>query len=228
METVFQQYGKAFLLRFQIIIVMSKVLAHGFHTREFVYESGCRTEVADSSRIFIERCPILDADINSDMILVYSQELSQTLVFDVKFLVDFDHDAGVILYVDEKTKNNAYLYGTVDGESNADFIDICGDVFSWKTYEVLNEESKTASEERRIICGNDSSVQCSTLETPSPREMILSIVVLTVFNLVFLDKISVVSISAGLGFLFAMLAVFIGHSLTYSTNSSYYIVWKPT
>ena len=50
--------------------------SHGFRTREYVYQSSVfETEIDDSSRIFVERCPIISVDTNIDMVVVYSQWL---------------------------------------------------------------------------------------------------------------------------------------------------------
>ena len=83
-------------------------------------------------------------------------------------MITSEHEWGIVVYIDEKTKNTAYLYGTASGASdNVDFIDMCGNIFSWSTYKVLNDESPPASKNRRIICGSESNVQFSKLKQPS-------------------------------------------------------------
>jgi len=85
---------------------MSNSPSYGFRTREsLMYQSSrCETETDNIPRIFIERCPILSVDMNSDMLVVYSQEVSSTLVFNAKFLITSDHQWGVIVYINEKQR----------------------------------------------------------------------------------------------------------------------------
>ena len=206
--------------------------SYGFRTREsfMCHSSICETEIDDSPCIFIERCPIISVDMNSDMLVVYSKELSSTLIFNTRFLITPHHEWGVIVYINEKTKNNAYIYGTLRGASDdVDFIDMCGNIFSWSTYEVLNNKTPPASNNRRTICGSESNVQFSKLKQPS---IVGTLIFLGIWQLVMfiglMNEITIYSIfTVILGVLSSVLVMLELHSLVQSTDDTYYIVWQP-